>query len=279
MKISIITPVYNGEKTIERTILSVINQQPESQIEYIIIDGASKDDTLKIINRYANKINVIVSEEDKGVYDAMNKGISQATGDIIGIINSDDWYNEGALKAVEKAFLEKPDVAIVHSPVKNYVEDQLFSTFLPGDLEYLPFKMTIAHPSCFVKKEVYKKIGCFDLSYSMAADYDFILRAYANSYKFYRIDNALASFSLNGMTGNWANRLKLIRESWQCTTKFVIQYQKHLKIQHHFFYFKRFLTEMILIPIKFIDPHIIIKIKGFVRQRFGKLSSDRYGAW
>jgi glycosyltransferase involved in cell wall biosynthesis len=279
MKISIITPVYNAEKTIERTILNTINQHLESQLEYIIIDGGSNDNTLEIINRYSDFISIVISEKDNGVYDAMNKGISLATGDIIGIINSDDWYNDGALISVEQAFLENPDISIVHSSVKNYVGEKYFSTFIPGDLEYLPFKMTVAHPSCFVKKAVYEKIGLFDLNYSMAADYDFILRAYGQKYKFFRIENALASFSLNGMTGTWTNRLKLIRESWKCTACFVNSYHKNLTIKHRFFYMNRFLKELMLIPIKLLDPHIVIKSKAFLRQRFGKLSSDRYGAW
>ena len=279
MKISIVTPVYNAEKTIERTILSVVNQRLESEVEYIIIDGGSKDKTLEIINRYANKISIIISEKDEGVYDAMNKGILLATGDIIGIINSDDWYNDKALSTVEQTFLQNLDISIVHSPVKNYAEEQYFSTFMPGDLEYLPFKMTVAHPSCFVKKKVYDQVGLFNLDYSMAADYDFILRAYGNRYKFHCVDTALASFSLNGMTGTWKNRLQLISESWKCTTNFINIYHENLKIKHRIFYTNRFIKELVLIPIKLLDPHIVIKSKAFLRQRFGKLSSDRYGAW
>lgn len=279
MKISIITPVYNAEKTIEKTILSVINQKQESKLEYIIIDGGSTDKTLDVINLYADKIDILISEKDNGVYDAMNKGISLATGDVVGIINSDDWYNDSALSTVEQTFLQNPDISIVHSPVNNYAGKKYFSTFTPGDLEYLAFKMTIAHPSCFVKKEVYDQIGCFDLNYSMAADYDFILRAYGNGYKFHCVNHSLASFSLSGMTGMWANRLQLIKESWKCTASFVNQYQPNLKKKHQVFYTKRYVNELILIPIKLIDPHIVIKIKGIIRQRFGKLSSDRYGAW
>lgn len=279
MKISIITPVYNAEKTIERTIISVINQQLNSQLEYIIIDGASTDRTLDIINRYRHKINIVISKKDKGVYDAMNKGISLATGDIIGIINSDDWYNNDALSEVEKTFLQHPDISIVHSPVKNYVEEKYFSTFMPGDIEAMPFKMTVAHPSCFVKKEVYEQIGLFDLKYAMAADYDFILRASGQNYKFHKVDIPLASFSLNGMTGRLFNRLKLVRESWQATANFVNQYKTELKNEHRIFYTKRFLTELALVPVKYFDPHAVIKAKALLRKRFGKLSSDRYGAW
>ncbi|MDF5730698.1 MAG: glycosyltransferase family 2 protein [Rhizonema sp. PD38] len=279
MKISIITPVYNNGKTIERTILSILNQQCNSQIEYIVIDGGSTDSTLEVINRYAEKIDILISEKDKGVYDAMNKGISLATGDIIGIINSDDWYNDGAFRVVEQTFIQYPEVSIVHSPVHNYVNDKHLSTFIPGNLENLLFRFTIAHPSCFVRKEVYEQIGLFDLNYIMAADYNFVLQAYTTGYKFHCVDTPLASFSLNGMTGQLTNRLKLIKETWQVSSKFVSHYPKNLKHQHRAFYISWLFRELVVMPLKFFDPVIVIKVKGYLRRHFGKFSSDRYGAW
>lgn len=279
MKISIITPVYNSEKTLERTILSVINQTPSSELEYIIIDGGSIDKTLEIIQKYSTRINIVVSERDKGTYHAMNKGISLATGDIIGIINSDDWYNDGALKIVEQVLRKNQDNSIVHSPVKNYLAGQYLSTFIPGKLENLPFKFTVAHPSCFVKKEVYDSIGLFDLSYPMAADYDFIFRAYTLGYKFQVIDTPLASFSLDGTTGKLTNKLKLIQESWRVSLKFVEKTPSNIKSKHRNFYINWFLRELVSLPIKYFDPYIAIKVKGFLRRKIGKLSSDEYGAW
>ena len=103
MKISIITVCLNSEKTIEQTIRSVLGQKDED-FEYIIVDGCSSDNTLDIVGKYSKDITRIVSEQDGGIYDAMNKGIALATGEIIGIINSDDWYEEGALEAVRKCF-------------------------------------------------------------------------------------------------------------------------------------------------------------------------------
>lgn len=279
MKISIITPVYNRYQTIERTILSIINQQCNCQIEYIVIDCCSTDSTLEIINRYAGKIDILISEKDQGVYDAMNKGISLATGDIIGIINSDDWYNNGAFSAVEQTFIQYPEVSIVHSPVNNYVDNKHLSTFIPGNLENLLFRFTVAHPSCFVRKEVYEQIGLFDLKYSMAADYNFVLQAYTTGYKFHCVDTPLASFSLNGMTGKPINRLKLIKETWQVSSKFVSQYPNNLKNKHYAFYINWFFRELVVLPIKFFDPYIVLRVKGYLRRHFGKLSSDRYGAW
>lgn len=279
MKISIITPVYNTEKTIERTILSVINQKLDSELEYIIIDGGSKDKTLEIIQRYADKINIIVSEKDKGIYDAMNKGISLATGDVIGIINADDWYNESALGIVEKIFLENPDIAILHSAMKNYLYDKHISTFSPGKLENLTFKMLLAHPTCFVSKSVYKQLGKFDLSYPMAADYDLMLRAYNSGLVFHFVDTPLASFSLNGTTGKVINKLKLLLETWRVGSKYVRKSSSNLAVQHNLFYFQWFCRELATLPLKYFDPLIAIKIKGFLRNKIGKLSSDQYGAW
>ena len=100
-KISIVTPSFNSEKTIEKTILSVINQQKIYPLQYIVVDGGSTDNTCKIVQKYADYINIFISEPDSGAYDAMNKGINLATGEIIGVINSDDWYLKNAIKIVE----------------------------------------------------------------------------------------------------------------------------------------------------------------------------------
>lgn len=278
MKISIITPVYNAEKTIERTIQSVINQQIDSELEYIIIDGASTDNTLDIINRYSAYLRVI-SAKDKGVYDAMNKGIALATGDVIGIINSDDWYNNGALKVVEQAFANNPHISIVHSPVNNYLAGKYLSTFQPGNLENLVFKITVAHPSCFIKREIYKQIGGFDLSYSIAADYDLIFKAYTSGAEFLKVDFPLASFSLDGMSGKLSNKIKLIHESKRVGYKFAKQKSTKLALEHQKFYQNWYIREFATLPLKYFDPFIALKIKGYLRNKFGNLSSDKYGAW
>ena len=275
MKISIITPVYNAEKSIERTIQSVLNQKNNLELEYIIIDGGSTDKTLEIINRYSPELSVI-SEKDKGVYDAMNKGVSIATGDIIGIINSDDWYNDGALKVVEEAFTKNLDVSIIHSPVNNYLGEKFLSTFQPGNLENLLFKITVAHPSCFVKRELYNQIGGFDLSYSIAADYDFIFRAYTSGAKFLKVDFPLASFSMDGIS---SKKIQLIHESKRVGYQFAKIKSPQLASQHQNFYQKWYIRELATLPFKYFDPFIALRIKSYLRSKFGNLSSDRYGAW
>ena len=281
MKISIITPVYNSAKTLEKTIKSVIAQATESELEYIVVDGDSNDGSQEIINRYLEHINIFISEKDRGPYDAMNKGISQVTGDIIGIINADDWYNDGALKIVEQVFQENKDISIVYSPIDNYFDGKYLNTFTPGSLDNLLFKFTINHPSCFVRKSVYDRLGSFDLSYRIAADYDFILRAYQSEFKFHYIKNPLASYSLNGITGSPWNKYQQLRESWKVGYEASKKCSKKVQAERRKFYLVWSLKELATFPIKLIfKPQITRKIKQSLRQIVGgKLPSDRYGAW
>ena len=180
MKVSIITVCYNSGKTIEDTIKSVLKQSYQN-IEYIIIDGQSKDNTLQIVNEYKNQISKIVSEPDKGMYDACNKGIKMASGDIIAILNSDDVYtNEKVIEnVVEKFKLDNKDTLYADlkyvaaddlSNVVRYWKSGLFKRgkFLFG---WMP-----PHPTFFVKKEVYQKYGLFNTKFRSAADYELMLR-------------------------------------------------------------------------------------------------------
>ena len=121
-KVSIITVVYNGAKTIEQTIQSVLNQTYEN-IEYIVIDGASNDGTQALVEKYVDNISYYISEKDNGLYYAMNKGIRKATGDIIGIINSDDWYGENAIKDIVDHFREN-DVDLVYGQMITISENE-----------------------------------------------------------------------------------------------------------------------------------------------------------
>lgn len=277
MRLSIITPVYNAETTIERTLLSVINQSHHFELEYIIVDGGSQDKTLEIIQKYKQHISTVISEPDQGVYDAMNKGVRLATGDIIGIINSDDWYNDNAFEVVEKAFVDHPDTEILYSPIHNYFNGEYLNTFTPGHLDRLPFKFTLNHPSCFVRKSVYEQIGEFNLDYRIAADYDFILRAYQSGLSFHAVDTALVSYSLNGMSGNPMSKFTQIHESWRVGST---QQSSHLKNQRLFFYMNWIAKEIIVLPIKLtVKPQVTRQIKAKMRQLFGGLQSDKYGAW
>lgn len=196
MKVSIITVVFNGEKTIERTIKSVISQTYKN-VEYIIIDGKSTDNTLKIVEKYHEHIACLVSESDKGIYDAMNKGILKATGDIVGIINSDDYYAVDTIEKVVDCFV-KTGADVVYGRVNLIYENGYMVASDNPPLEQLNYKMIIQHPSVFVKKSVYSQYGAFNLCYSIAADYDFLLRVYNQGVKFYYLDEILAYFSMAG---------------------------------------------------------------------------------
>ncbi len=280
MKLSIITPVYNAAPTIEKTILSVVNQPIESELQYIIVDGGSTDGTLDIINQYSDKIDIIISEKDRGAYDAMNKGIACATGDIICIINSDDWYHEGTLRIVEQFFAITPETSIIYSPIDNYYNGKYLNTFIPGSLENLVFKFTINHPSCFVKKIVYQTIGLFNLTYTVAADYDLILRAYIAGFKFHYVETPLVSYSLNGITSQPLNKFKQIQESWQVGANIASQSSETLAARRRKFYLIWLLKELALFPLKqWLNPHITRQIKQILRQKLGQLPSDKYGAW
>ncbi len=180
MKISIITVTYNSEKTIIDTIKSVYNQTYKN-IEHIIIDGNSKDKTLEIINKTPNRITKIVSETDKGIYDAMNKGIDLATGDIVGILNSDDFYaSTDVIGEVIKMFHQKGCDAIYgdleYIDEKN--KDEIIRFWKSKEYKEGLFKKGWhpAHPTFFVKREIYEKYGKFNLNYKIAADYEIMLR-------------------------------------------------------------------------------------------------------
>ena len=173
--------------------------QDYANIEYIIVDGQSTDNTLSIINKLKDERTTVISEKDNGIYDAMNKGISRATGEITGIINADDYYLPGALKTVANTFLET-NADIVYGNLRKIKEisGEVFEQTLKPDLSLMPKTMGIFHPATFVKKSVYEKIGLFNTKYRLAADYDFLLRAYKQQFKFEYIDAGLAAFRVGG---------------------------------------------------------------------------------
>ncbi len=198
MKVSIITVCKNSEKTIEQTIESVAGQTYK-EIEYIVIDGASTDSTLNILEKYRTCISVLVSEKDNGLYDAMNKGIAVSTGEIIAILNSDDWYEPNAIETVVMAFASG-SADIVYGAMNVVYEDGTQSNWSEGDLEDLPYRMSVPHPAEFVRREVYDRIGNFDIRYQIAADYEFTLRAYAAGMKFQKISARTTFFRDNGLS-------------------------------------------------------------------------------
>jgi glycosyltransferase involved in cell wall biosynthesis len=206
MKISIITVVYNNENTIKDAIDSVLSQSYKN-IEYIIIDGASTDQTINIIKSYEKKITKFISEKDLGIYDAMNKGILQATGDIIGILNSDDLYeNNKIIEIITNEFIKDIELDILYGNLV-YVEKnditKIVRKWISCDYDMTFFERgdVPPHPSLFLKKKVYNTVGLFDLKYKLASDYEFMLRVFKkNSFKSKYINQVFVKMRLGGAT-------------------------------------------------------------------------------
>lgn len=190
--------VYNASKTIEQTILSVLNQTYPN-IEYIIIDGDSTDDTVNIIHKYLDKIAIFISEKDDGLYDAMNKGIKLASGEIIGILNSDDTYTKNAVSIIVDNFKDQSKDILYGNAM--FVDDTSeIGLYDCSDIEQLWYRMAIPHPATFVRKAVYDKYGLFDTQYPISADYDLMLRLYSEGARFGHIDETLTYFRVGGLS-------------------------------------------------------------------------------
>lgn len=225
MKISIITVVYNNEKTILDAMHSVLSQTCEN-LEYVIIDGLSKDNTVNLIRQFEDKLGYFVSEKDNGLYDAMNKGISACTGEVIGILNSDDLYQDAmVIEDVMKQFKEDPTLDILYGNlvyvksddtnkvVRNWKSKSYYKHFFEN--ANVP-----PHPSLFVRSKVYKEAGLFDLQYKLAADYELMLRMFKkHNFKSKYINRLVIKMRLGGATNqsftNIVNQNKEILKSWK----------------------------------------------------------------
>ena len=180
LKISIITSVYNNKETIAEAIESVLSQTYDN-IEYIVVDGASTDGTVEVINAYADKVTTFVSEPDRGIYDGLNKGIRLATGDVVGFLHSDDLFQDNeVVSKIAQAFKAHNvdsiygDLTYVRktdtTKIVRYWESGLF------ELKKLSYGWMPPHPTFYVKREIYTQHGTFDTSFKIAADYDAMLR-------------------------------------------------------------------------------------------------------
>lgn len=202
IKISIITISYNSGKTIEDTILSVINQNYDN-LEYIVIDGGSTDDTIELINKYRSFIDVFISEKDKGISDAFNKGIRLATGEIVGIINSDDYLNRNTLENVAN-FIESNAYADVYygNCISFSDTTNLNYIYKPSDdLKKMPLYMIPSHPATFIRKSTYEKYGEYSTEYKCAMDFDILSRMYKQGAVFKYMDINTTWFRLGGTSG------------------------------------------------------------------------------
>jgi glycosyltransferase involved in cell wall biosynthesis len=184
LTLSIITVVKNDEKNIEKTIKSVLNQK-NIKLEYIVIDGNSSDKTLAIINNYKKNINKIISENDNGIYDAMNKGIINSTGDIIAFCNSGDFFYDNSLSKVTNLFNNKDLDYVFGSVLRNYMGgNQILKYNLNPNRIFYNFDFATAHSTgFFLRRDVYKKIGYYNTKFECSADYDLYFRLIKKKYK------------------------------------------------------------------------------------------------
>jgi glycosyltransferase involved in cell wall biosynthesis len=223
MKISLVTVCYNSASTIRDTLDSVLNQT-YPDIEYIVVDGNSKDRTVSIIKEYEPKFNDRImrwiSEPDKGLYDAMNKGIQMATGDVVGIINSDDFYHRNnIIEKVAAAFIENKNIQAVFGDVRFVNHDNLNKTVRYYSSKHFSirrfrFGFMPAHPTFFTYKENFERFGYYQTDYIIAADYELLIRfLHKNklSYKYLPLD--FMKMRIGGRsTASFKNRVILNQE-------------------------------------------------------------------
>lgn len=222
MKISIITVCYNSGKTIEDTFKSV-QSQSYKDIEYIVIDGGSKDNTLELINQYKEIIDYSVSEKDNGLYDAMNKGIEKATGDVIGFLNSDDLFcDDMAVEKVMNVFNENSKIDSVYADI-YYVDqnntDKIVRKWITGKQKTFKKGWHPAHPTLYIKKKVYNQYGGFNLKFKLASDFEIMLR-FIEKYKISTIylPEPLIKMRLGGETNKSVENI--FRQNKECIKAF-----------------------------------------------------------
>ncbi len=223
MKVSIITSCFNREVTIGDAIESVLSQT-YPDIEYIVIDGASKDNSLAIIKRYETQIAQIVSERDKGMYEGINKGLKRATGDIIGLIHSDDFfYSKDSIAQIVKKF-EETDADLVYgnglfvdfADTNKVVRNWISGTYSKGKMRrgWLPL-----HPTVYIRRECFERLGFYDESFKIAADSDFLVRyMYEGNLKIAYLNEYVIKMRMGGLSTDpqkmkqkWTEDLRLYR--------------------------------------------------------------------
>jgi glycosyltransferase involved in cell wall biosynthesis len=222
IKVSIITVCYNSRNTIEQTIESVL-KQTYNNIEYLIIDGGSTDGTIDIIQKYEKKFGERlrwISEPDNGIYDAMNKGIDMATGELIGIINSDDWYEINAVESAVKVVDINHPYQIIYGMIR-VIENGHESQVYLNRHESIE-RATLAHPGCFVTKKTYQDKGKYSLNYKIVSDWEFFLRIRNDNSVLYKpLYVILANFRVGGVSSNRINTaiemIKLKRQYRLCS--------------------------------------------------------------
>ena len=236
--VTIITVSYNSESTIRKVIESVLNQTYQ-HIEYLVIDGNSSDQTVEIAYSYVNKFKEkgityrVISEKDRGMYDALNKGVSLASGDIIGQINSDDWYENDAIESVVACF-QKTKFDVFYANLRVITKSKIF--IKKARFSWYKTSRYWNHPTTFIRSEVYKKNKYAEIS--MYDDFDLFLRLCRGNYKIVTLDKVLASFCFGGMS----NKKNLNEVMKRCT----LRWNNYRRNGYSFiYYFDGALTEIV----------------------------------
>ena len=202
--VTIITVCFNNEHTIENTILSV-KKQKYANYEYIIVDGASTDNTLEVINAYSETIDVLISEKDNGIYDAMNKGLTLAKGNVIGFLHADDEFaNELVLTDIYESFERNGDLSAIYGDLNYIYNNESSSIFrvwksCSFTQDLLKKGWMPPHPTLYVRRECFKELKGFNTNYKISSDYDFILSLFSNeNYMTHYIPKVLVNMSVGG---------------------------------------------------------------------------------
>lgn len=223
MKISIITITHNSAKTIQRALESV-QSQTYQDIEHVIVDGASKDGTRELIEAYAKKHTNVrwISEPDKGIYNALNKGIHLATGDVIGFVHSDDiLYAPDSISHIAEAFAQQ-DIQVVYGDLQYVREGKVTRRWRSNDFNpaSLKYGWMCPHPTMYVRREVYQQVGDYDEWFSISADYDMILRIFKSGFKSKYLPEVLVSMEVGGASNkNTCARLSKTQEDFVALRK------------------------------------------------------------
>lgn len=259
---SIVTIVYNGARHLEQTIQSVLSQT-YSNIEYFIIDGGSTDGTVGIIQKYASKLTGWVSEPDNGISDAFNKGLAMVSGELIGLINADDWYENDCVEQIINGIghndIAYGDVQYWKSGLKSFIRR--------GDHKLLNNEMTVNHPTVFVRRNCYVELGKFSLDFRCAMDYDLLLRFFMNGKTFVHIPFVLVNMRLEGFSD----------KQWKkgCEETLVIKnrYFPDHKLKNRLYYYKHIAA--IGLAKKLEQLHLGF-ISRFYRKYFSYLHDQPY---
>ncbi|MCE9681656.1 glycosyltransferase family 2 protein [Halomonas alkalisoli] len=203
--VTVVTVCYNSEETIGRTFESLLNQTYKN-FEYIVIDGGSTDRTLDIIKEFEGKFEgcfKYVSEKDGGIYDAMNKGILLSSGSYIGLLNSDDWYENNTVEEVVRNIKNNPEVDIFYGFIRVIKKGREYMVRRNNYDFIAEGSGLIQHPTCFIKRKAYEDVGLYDTKYRVCADQDLILRMVLSGKKYLGINSVLTNFSQGGITDNF----------------------------------------------------------------------------